>query len=47
MVRFIIKPTNLRIIDDEGNRFVESGEFVILIRSNSVDLKKITLTVGQ
>lgn len=47
MVSFILKPTDFRIIDDEGNRFVEPGKFDILIGGNSVDLKKITLTVGQ
>lgn len=47
MVSFILKPTDFRVIDDEGNRFVEPGEFDILIGGNSVDLKKITLTVGQ
>jgi len=44
-VSFTLDSTDLMVIDDEGNRFVEPGEFDILIGGNSVDQEKITLTV--
>jgi len=47
MVNFTLDSTDLMVIDDEGNRFIEPGEFDILLGGNSVDLNRISLTVEQ
>lgn len=47
IVSFMLESEDFRVIDDDGNRFVEPGNFDILVGENSVDLKKITLTVEQ
>ncbi|MCK4698713.1 MAG: glycoside hydrolase family 3 C-terminal domain-containing protein, partial [Bacteroidales bacterium] len=47
IVSFILESENFRVIDDDGNRFVEPGAFDILVGGNSVDLKKVILTVEE
>ena len=46
-VSFVLDSTDFMVIDDEGNRFVEPGEFDILVGGNSVDLIGTTLMVEQ
>ncbi len=47
IVTFNLESDDFRVIDDNGNRFVEPGDFDILVGGNSVDLKKVTLTVEE
>ena len=47
IVSFKLESDDFRVIDDEGNRFVEPGDFDILVGGNSVDLRKVTLTVEE
>ena len=47
IVSFILESCDFRVIDDDGNRFVEPGKFDIMVGGNSVDLKKTTLTLEE
>jgi len=47
IVSFTLVPKDFWVIDNDGKRFVEPGDFDILIGGNSVDLKKTTLTVEE
>ena len=47
IVNFTLESDDFRVIDDDGNRFVEPGDFDILVGGNSVELKKVTLTVEE
>ncbi|NQU81670.1 MAG: glycoside hydrolase family 3 C-terminal domain-containing protein [Bacteroidetes bacterium] len=47
IVNFTLEPKDFRVIDDDGNRFVEPGVFDILVGGNSVELKKTILTVDK
>ena len=45
-VNFVLDSADFMVIDDEGNRLLEPGEFEILLGGNSVDMNKVTLAVG-
>jgi len=47
IVSFRLVPKDFWVIDNDGNRFVEPGDFDILVGGNSVDLKKVTLTIEE
>ena len=47
IVSFVLEPKVFWVIDDEGNRFVEPGDFDIMVGGNSVELKKVNLTIEE